>query len=195
MHSDLEHDEPEDPRDPAIAARLRRLPSELSPPFDFPELQRRARAQGRSLRAQRLERYAWMRRGLAAAASFALLVLAAALWVRERTPDHAAAPRGSVAASGPTAHAATVEARARDAGDDSERWLASLPAAPAIVHVDTRLAVTDLEDRIASVDDLLTAARFERTLGSHLQTLQRERAQLVDSLVQVRYAETLAAQP
>jgi hypothetical protein len=69
-----------------------------------------------------------------------------------------------------------------------------LPRDPAIVHVSTRLAVTDLEDRIASVDDLLNAARVEHRRDAPLQTWQRERARLVDSLAQVRYAESLAAQ-
>ena len=39
----------------------------------------------------------------------------------------------------------------------AERWLASLPSEPAMVRVGTRAAVMGLEDRIAQVDDLLTA--------------------------------------
>jgi hypothetical protein len=47
-----------------------------------------------------------------------------------------------------------------------------------------------LEDRIAQVDDLLSAAQAAR--APQLQALQQERTRLVGTLVQVRYAETLA---
>jgi hypothetical protein len=196
MHSDMtQSGEAEEPRDPAIAERLRRLPNELPPPFGFAELQRRARLQGHSLQARRLHLRAWVQRGVAAAAAFAVVTLAAAVWMRQRALDRPWAQSPPVAASTPAAEAEPKDARAADALSAGERWLASLPADPAIVRVDTRLGVTDLEDRIASVDDLLTAARVQRAVGSHLQTLQRERAELVASLVQVRYAETLAAAP
>jgi hypothetical protein len=54
--------------------------------------------------------------------------------------------------------------------------------------------VSTLEDRIAWVDDALSDARFGKADGAHLRTLEYERARLVSSLAQVRYAETLAAQ-
>ncbi|MFZ1904893.1 MAG: hypothetical protein WAU56_05825, partial [Steroidobacteraceae bacterium] len=80
--------------------------------------------------------------------------------------------------------------RAAEAGAD--RWLASLPSEPLLVRVGTRAAVTTLEDRIAQVDDLLSAQRADRAPPAHLLALQQQRLQLVDSLAQVRYAETLA---
>jgi len=52
--------------------------------------------------------------------------------------------------------------------------------------------VTGLEDRIAQLDDLLSAARLERTQRARLDALQQERTRLLGALVQVRYAETLA---
>ena len=75
----------------------------------------------------------------------------------------------------------------------AERWLASLPPEPVVVRFGTRVAVTSLEDRIAQVDDLLTAANFEDVPPARVTALQRERGLLVSSLVQVRYAEALAA--
>ena len=73
-----------------------------------------------------------------------------------------------------------------------EHWLASLPSEPAVVHVGTRAAVTGLEDRIAQVDDLLSAARLDQAQPARLLALQQARTRLVGALVQVRYAETLA---
>jgi hypothetical protein len=60
------------------------------------------------------------------------------------------------------------------------------------VHVGTRAAVETLEDHIAQVDDLLSAERAGRAPAARVRVLQQERVQLVNSLVQVRYAETLA---
>jgi hypothetical protein len=72
-----------------------------------------------------------------------------------------------------------------------ERWLASLPDNPALVQVGPRAAVTGLEDRLAQVDDLLSAERIDRARPAHLLALQQEHRLLVSSLAQVRYAEQL----
>ena len=74
----------------------------------------------------------------------------------------------------------------------AQRWLAAQPAEPVIVHVGTRAAVTDLEDRIAWVDDTLTTLRAEEGALERARALQYERDRLINSLAQVRYAETLA---
>ena len=74
-------------------------------------------------------------------------------------------------------------------------WSAGSPASrcePALTRVGNRAAVTGLEDRIAQVDDLLSAARDAQAAPARLGALQQERARLVGALVQVRYAETLA---
>jgi hypothetical protein len=76
----------------------------------------------------------------------------------------------------------------------SRRWLAQQPAEPALVRVGSRLAVANLEDRIAWVDDALSDAEPGHADAAGLRVLRQERARLVGSLAQVRYAETLAAQ-
>ena len=78
--------------------------------------------------------------------------------------------------------------------DALEQWLASLPPEPVVVRVGTRDAVTELEDRIAWLDDLLTSQRLQHAHDAQLDVLQRERARLVRSLATVRYAETMAAE-
>jgi hypothetical protein len=52
--------------------------------------------------------------------------------------------------------------------------------------------VTGLEDRIAQLDDLLSAERLDQAAPARLLALQQERTRLVGTLAQVRYAERLA---
>jgi hypothetical protein len=109
------------------------------------------------------------------------------VWVR--LEPHSGTPAASAAAS---ARGATGPAAAEPRA--AEAWLARLPREPAIVQVGTRADVLGLEDRIAQVDDLLTAGGAGRGQDVSVLALQRERARLVSSLVQVRYAETLASE-
>ncbi len=75
-----------------------------------------------------------------------------------------------------------------------ERWLSSLPREPAVARIATRLPVAQLEDRIAWLDDSLSIAMQERAAQSDIGVLRSQRAQLVDALVRVRYAEQLSTQ-
>lgn len=161
--------------DECIADLLRGLETSVSAPYDWAEFKRRStqRYRGHSLR-------------IAAAAAFMLVMLGAALWSRFAHVGDASTDLTTAQTEAPADSLPDVEA--------TSRWLASLPREPAIVRVGTRVAVTDLEDHIAWIDDLLSAAQVERAQPAHIRTLQRERAQLIHSLAQVRYAETLAAE-
>ena len=53
--------------------------------------------------------------------------------------------------------------------------------------------MANLEDRIAWFDDAMTDERLHGASSDHIKVLQQERARLVSSLAQVRYAEVLAA--
>jgi len=178
MHSDLEHEGP-------LAQRLRALPEEAAPPYGYREFQLRARERlrsGRSIaRGQRL----------AAAVAIAGGVIAITLRFDGAAPVPAPQPLALVhdrALPGPEPVESTPPART----EVMESWLASLPSEPVVVRVGNRAAVTGLEDRIAQLDDLLSAARAERAEPAHFATLQHERTRLVGALAQVRYAETLA---
>jgi hypothetical protein len=181
MHTDLESQR-------TVASLLRDLPEAAAPPYVWQEFQRRARPAGRT--AQRFLN------GGALAAAAVVLIASAAVAIRIAGPASRAArpvpaaPTTAGRAPAGIAPGKLPEVRAAEAGAD--RWLASLPTEPAIVRVGTRAAVTILEDRIAQVDDLLSAERADRAPPAHLLALQQQRLQLVDSLAQVRYAETLA---
>ncbi len=75
---------------------------------------------------------------------------------------------------------------------NAERWLNAHPQR-ALVRVSAQMAVTELEDQIATMDDQLNAVRLSQPPGQQLAMLQRDRAQLVESLAQVRYAQNLVA--
>lgn len=181
MHPDL------DPKKDSVTQRLRDLPTELKPPFDYAEFQRRVRERSAS-------RYAvkWQH---AAAAGVVVAVLAVfAVWSRFVQPEsELPVPRvASLAEAGPPLLPA-VDPMSAARAQVAERWLSNLPSEPTIVRVKTRLAVADLEDRIAWVDDALTDERLDGVDLAQLAALQQERVRLINSLAQVRYAETLAS--
>lgn len=190
MHPDLDRPRPEceDEQRRAIGQQLRELSQEMPPPFGWSELKRRAQAQDRySFASGRWLAPRVQLPRVALAAGFAALIALAALWGRwssneQQRPTRAAAVQVGVS---PSALDEQVDA--------SQRWLESLPDDRAIVRVSTRVAVMDLEDRIASMDDALNAERLGSARPGDVQALQHERARLLECLAKVRYAETLAA--
>ena len=189
-----------------IARRLRELPPELQPPFDWNELQRRTGLPPRGdLRPRRGAAYPLARRAVLLAAGLASIVAAAVLLGRFvgmiDEPPHRDLPtvtQSGVPVSTPGEPRAPGKARDSEPllqrASAAERWLASEPDDEPVVQVSTYLAVTALEDRIASVDDQLSAERLGNRQGARVRALQLQRAQLVDSLAQVRYAELLASE-
>lgn len=181
------HDDPEQRQGVSISRLLRSLPQEIRQPYDWTEFRRRSRERTNldARRAASIEKYA------ALAAVLVLVIVGIASWARAGR-SHLSIPVGSTSGfeDDPPVLVDNVDSRA----DAAERWLASLPDEPVVVHVGTRAAVAGLEDRIAQVDDLLSAARVEGTQPARLSALEQQRARLVNSLVQVRYAETLVAE-
>jgi cell division protein FtsX len=173
---------------------LRNLSRQLDQPYDWAEFKRRGRARA----AVAARRRATHRSGLAVAAALVLIVLALAVWTRSTRSDVTSqvSRRADLETNPPILETradprqpAAVDRRT----DAAERWLASLPREPGVVRVGTRAAVTGLEDRIAQLDDYLSAARVEGVQPAALVDAEAQRALLVKSLAQVRYAETLVA--
>lgn len=175
-----------------IQHHLRSLPRELDQPYDWTEFRRRARERS----ATSARRDANTRAYLAVAATLVLTVVGMAAWMRftrsGRPPTvagHTLAETGRPLFEGVADSAPDVDARANAA----EHWLARLPSEPVVVRVGTRAAVTGLEDRIAQLDDYLSAARVARVQPAQLADVEEQRALLVRSLIEVSYAETLVA--
>ncbi len=75
---------------------------------------------------------------------------------------------------------------------NAESWLSAHPR-QALVRVPEQMAVTELEDQIATLDDQLNSVRLSHPATGQLVLLQQDRAQMVESLAQVRYAQNLVA--
>jgi hypothetical protein len=75
---------------------------------------------------------------------------------------------------------------------NAQSWLNAHPRR-ALVQVPAQMAVTELEDQIATMDDQLNAVRLSHPRAQQLALLQRDRAQMIESLAQVRYAQNLVA--
>lgn len=183
---DLKPAGPAEPgRNDDLGLRLRALSDRLDPPFGFDELQRRAQAAGRMGAPRRnvLRRPAlW----LVAAAATAALVTALGLYQRT-----ASKPAPVTAADPAASHAA---GSMQPGVTSAERYLRQRPHR-ALVKADSQIAVMALEDRIAVVDDQLNAARLQAPHTQQVVMLMQDRAQLVESLAQVRYAQDLVEMP
>jgi hypothetical protein len=182
-----------------IARHLRSLPQEIRQPYDWIEFRRRASLQRTNAYARE---GANKRKYAAIAAVLFLVVVGVAAWVRITRPGGAPESIESNRISrtgGPVSarDTAVTGSGSPDSVDSrvaaEERWLVSLPSEPTVVRVGTRAAVAGLEDRIAQLDDFLSAARVEGTQPAKLAAAEEQRARLVNSLVQVRYAETLVS--
>jgi hypothetical protein len=179
MHTDLESQA-------GLRRLLRTLPEVAQQPYGYQEFERRA------LERERATRDAHGGTRVLAAAIVAVAVIAVLWRLTALVPEPPSARGVSPGAVAPDAAAPQGDQQAAARLVEQERWLASLPREPAVVHVGTRAAVMGLQDRIAQLDDMLSGERNARAQPARLLALQQERARLVGTLVRVRYAETLA---
>ncbi len=156
-----------------LLERLRELPQD-APPYDYAEFSRRhSRRRARQTKSP-------LRMTVAA------LAVVVAGWV---VTHHLGQTLEDVAA---VATPQTTERPVAAPQTNAERWLDAQPHT-AIVRVPTQMAVAELEDQIATMDDQLTAVRLSQPRAQQVADLQQDRAQMVESLAQVRYAQNLAA--
>lgn len=123
---------------------------------------------------------------IAAAAS----VLAGAVglvWLLQSAPSQLVIADRSM--PGPAAFAGDA---VRLENDRLERLLAALPESRAM-RGSTAFTVSQLEDRLVVVDDRLSRILLEPNAPEYAERLWRERVEVMNSLVQVRYAD--AADP
>ena len=135
----------------------------------------------------------WPLRGAIAAS-----VAVAAIWLAGRMPyngiEDVAAPATIVAEdtqgplvaplAGTPAYASLVEESAR-----LERALDEIQYRPQVVRASTAATIDGLEDRIALIDEQLMFARALGLSAADRQVLYRQRVELMNALVQIRYAE------
>jgi hypothetical protein len=73
-----------------------------------------------------------------------------------------------------------------------EQLLATLPER-RIMRGSTAFTVAELEDRLAMLDDRLTRVTLEPNAPERSERLWRQRAEVMNELVQVRYADAIGA--
>jgi hypothetical protein len=199
MRPDLNHFT--SPRQPGaagdISQQLRDLPTQVAPPYDWAEFRRRA-GHRRFPRKDNVVMwpYAAAAAGLTAfVAAMAILGTGAGTRVDEATELSPAAvnTEPSRAEQADTRPANGDASAAAKSARETREWLARQPAEPVVVRAGSRIVVAGLEDRIAWFDDAMTDGRLRGASSDRIKVLQQERARLVSSLAQVRYAETLAA--
>lgn len=169
----------------AVTRGLRALPDRWTPPDRWSAI-REALTRPRQAAVERRARPGW----LLPAASAAAVVMAVVFTLdTERQVSTPASNTPSVA----TAPQQTVPDERLALIDESQRLqevLDTLPGQPRIVRGSTALTVADLEDRIQVVDYRLTNGSDSGLSARQSQQLWRERVDLLNSLVAVRYAET-----
>jgi hypothetical protein len=175
MHTDLD--------EKIIARRLRAAADESAEvPYDWTGFQRR---RSRSVFTRVIER----NRPVAIAAAVVAAVLVTALPYVRSSHGH----RPAIARPNTVAHDNVSDLQEQMRTRAIEGWLAALPRDHALVRVGTHTAVSGLQDQIAVLDDLMSAERVAGAQPTSLDSLERQRAQLLNSLAQLQYAEMLAS--
>jgi hypothetical protein len=122
---------------------------------------------------------------LPVAAAACVLAVAAGLgfWLQS-------AQRALVAGAAPSERATFVAADMRAKNERLERLLAMLPERHAM-RGSTAFTIAELEDRLAFLDDRLSRVTLEPNAPERAEQLWHERVEVMNSLVQVRYADTV----
>lgn len=166
---------------------LRVLPDTAPPHEVWLRIERQARAEGLFRDTAPTTRAKWLA-GALVAASVALAVLG--------LPPFGEMNQEDVTFPTEPAFTASESVRNLDAlmvqSQLLERDLRALPPQTGVIRVGTAATISDLEDRIAAIDYALSEPGA--TLSSaDAELFWRERVRLMDSLVQVRYAQARRA--
>jgi hypothetical protein len=161
--------------------RLCSLPAVSSERDHWPQVQARLQAQARSRRRiRRVSRWT-------AAASLAFLVLVGALSFVQRGPGTVSQLRvaATVPASAPASRLQDLHAQSREL----EQLLAALPSRPAVARASTALPIDSLEAQVQWLDHRLSVGLDPGVSPQDEQELWRQRVEVMNSLVRLRYAE------
>lgn len=180
-------------RDLAVLGERRRALAALPDCAPDPEIDRQVLAMMRDAARGGKQRRGRRRFGFAAVLALPLAI-AAIVWPT-RDPVPPAAPV-AVAMETPAAPPRLVRYEEQDyrtlraQSAELEQALFSLPAPRAVISAGTAGTIVDLEDRIAAIDVSLNQAEFDGALPHDRAAIWRERVELMNALVQVRYAQS-----
>ncbi len=167
-----------------IAARLRELPMRVTPPDRWLAIRTAFLAQAAARSSRRVRRPGW----LLPAASAAIVLCAVLLTVSSHGPQQESTVRRLVASDVPNVAAPPQQLLVAES-QRLEAMLATLPADTRVTRAGTAWTVANLEDRIRWVDYRLSLASEAGINPRQEDLLWRERVELLNSLVAVRYAD------
>jgi hypothetical protein len=166
----------------AIRAEMQSLPQFEAPDLAWDRIQRTIPQRAPALPARKV--------GFAAAAA-ALITLAAIALIARHSDQHSTeqsvkAPKVlNAPVSAETPHLDELVAQSQQL----EQILQTLPERPRVERVSTAATIDTIEQRIAWLDFQLSSAPDDDLNEEQSRRLWRERVELMDSLVKVRYAE------
>lgn len=168
---------------------LRQLTDTMPPRAVWERIREQAEAEGLLQQPAIARRRNWLAGvGLAAAAALAALMLPALLDTPAETFPvvPAEVPSNTNATELTTLQTLMVQSR------QLESDLRSLPSAPSVMRAGTMATISNLEDRIAAIDYQLNDPAVQMSPGDR-ELFWRERVRLMNSLLQLRYAQAQRA--
>jgi hypothetical protein len=164
----------------SVRAEMQALPSIEPPAIAWERIRQTTAARGRAMQPRKI--------GFAAAAAAAITIIAIAFVARhgdQRSAHHAATKQITPAPAVTTPHVAELVAQSQQL----EQLLQILPARPRIERVSTAAAIDTIEQRIQWLDFQMSNAPDSDLNEVQSRQLWRERVELMDSLVKIRYVE------
>ena len=173
----------------ALQQGLKQLTDTMPPRAVWDRVREQGEAEGLLQQPANTRRRNWfMGVGLAAAAALAALMLPALLNPPAETFPVVPAEVPSNTNATPLTTLQTLMVQSRQLESD----LRSLPNAPSVMRTGTMATISNLEDRIAAIDFQLNDPAVQMSPADR-ELFWRERVRLMNSLLQLRYAQAQRA--
>ena len=171
----------------ALQQRLRALSATMPPRAVWNRIREQAEAEGLLQKALMSRRTTWfVGTGVAAAALLAALMLPGL--INPPTETFPVVPSNLPTNTAELSTLQTLMVQSRQLESD----LRSLPEEPRVMRASTVATISDLEDRIAAIDYQLNNPDVQMTSDDR-ELFWRERVRLMNSLLQLRYAQAQRA--
>ncbi|MGI9235327.1 MAG: hypothetical protein ACR2RD_16975 [Woeseiaceae bacterium] len=170
----------------ALQRGLRGLPDTMPPRSVWSRIREQAQAEGLFVEPPARDRKTWFA-GAGLAAAVLLAVMMPALMQTKIEPV-VTVPRNPPSNVSTLTTLQTLMVQSRQLESD----LRSLPAEPRVMRASTVATISELEDRIAAIDYQLNDPEVQMTSDDR-ELFWRERVRLMNSLLQLRYAQAQRA--
>ncbi len=170
----------------ALQCELRRLPQTMPPRAVWNRIREQAEAEGLFQHTSAQTRRTWFG-GAGLAAAILAAVMTTTLMQPQLEPG-VTVPQGLPSNTVALTTLQTLMVQSRQIEND----LRSLPDEPRVMRASTVATISDLEDRIAAIDYQLNDPDVQMT-SSDRELFWRERVRLMNSLLQLRYAQAQRA--